>query len=193
MMKKLIVIMLALAALVAMGCKSKPDEKQVDPRSSIIGAEGVPRPDWMNRTPKSDDIYYVVGDGRDGPNATVKQGTARADALAKLAQWKSAVVADTMKNYVDESGVPGNTQTLIRFEQATVTRSTANVAGFDEVEKWVDQNGIYHILYEYPKSGLVNDFKSTVSEFQRNEAAAFAEFKSNEAFKYLEAQLDKAE
>jgi hypothetical protein len=190
-MKKLTIIMPVLVVLVAMGCTSKPDEKQEDLRPKIIGAEGVPQPDWMNRTPTSDDIYYVVGDGRDGPNTTVKQGTARADALAKLAQWKSAVVADTMKNYVDESGVPGNT--LSRFEQTTVTRSTANVAGFDEVERWVDQNGIYHILYLYPKSDLADDFKSTVSEFQRNEAAAFAEFKSNEAFKYLEAQLEKTE
>ncbi|MDR2072256.1 MAG: LPP20 family lipoprotein [Spirochaetaceae bacterium] len=192
-MKKLCMVWLALAALVVVGCKSKPESYEDDPRSKIIGAEGIPRPEWMNRTPKSDSIYYVVGDGRDASTDTVKRNLARADALAKLSQWKSAVVADTMKNYIEEGGTIGNTQTLMRFEQATVTRSTANVSGFDQEEYWVDQAGVYHILYSYPKNNLANDFKATVSEFQRNEAAAFAEFKADEAFRYLETQLDKHE
>ncbi|MDR2313730.1 MAG: LPP20 family lipoprotein [Spirochaetaceae bacterium] len=192
-MKKLCMAWLALAVLAVFGCKSKPESYENDPRSKIIGAEGIPRPEWMNKTPKSDDIYYVVGDGRDATTDTVKRNLARADALAKLSQWKSAVVADTMKNYIEEGGTIGNTQTLMRFEQATVTRSTANVSGFDQEEYWVDQAGVYHILYSYPKDNLAGDFKTTVSEFQRNEAAAFAEFKADEAFRYLEAQLDKHE
>ncbi|MDR2210085.1 MAG: hypothetical protein LBO65_01260 [Spirochaetaceae bacterium] len=192
-MKKMSILVLALAALAVLGCKSKPDSYEDDPRSKIVGAEGIPRPEWMNRTPKSDDIYYVIGDGRDASTDTVKRNLARTDALAKLSQWKSAVVADTMKNYIEEGGTIGNTQTLMRFEQATVTRSTANVSGFDQEEYWVDQNGVYHILYSYPKNNLTNDFKATVSEFQRNEAAAFAEFKADEAFRYLETQLDKHE
>ncbi|MDR2661989.1 MAG: hypothetical protein LBC31_03230 [Treponema sp.] len=191
-MKKLLVILLALAAL-ALGCKSAPEEKPEDPRSKIIGAEGVPRPDWMNKTPKSDDTYYVVGDGRAGMSKTAQQGTARIDAQAKVAQWKAAVVADTVKNYMEESGTPGSTQILMNFQQATITRSTANVAGFDEVEHWIDQEGVYHGLFIYPKANVENDFKNSVSEFQRNQAAAFAEFKAQEAYKYLETQLDTHE
>jgi hypothetical protein len=191
-MKKLLVILLALAAL-AMGCKSAPEETAEDPRSKIIGAEGVTRPDWMNKPPKADDIYYVVGDGRAGMSKTAQQGTARIDAQAKVAQWKAAVVADTVKNYMEESGTPGNTQILMNFQQATITRSTANVAGFDEIEHWIDQEGVYHGLFVYPKVNLENDFKNSVSEFQRNQAAAFAEFKAQEAYKYLETQLDKHE
>jgi hypothetical protein len=191
-MKKLLVIALALAALVV-GCKSKPAVQAEDPRSKIIGAEGVPRPDWMNKTPKSDDIYYVIGDGRAGMSKAAQQGTARSDAQAKVAQWKAAVVADTVKNYMEESGTTGSTQILMNFQQATITRSTANVAGFDEVEHWIDQDGVYHGLYMYPKANLENDFKSSVSEFQRNQAAAFAEFKAQEAYRSLEAQLDAHE
>ncbi|MDR1143957.1 MAG: hypothetical protein LBK77_07050 [Spirochaetaceae bacterium] len=190
-MKKCLVILLALAAL-AMGCKSAP-EPEADPRSKIIGAEGVSRPDWMNKTPKSDDTYYVIGDGRPGMSKTAQQGTARIDAQAKVAQWKAAVVADTVKNYMEESGTPGSTQILMNFQQATITRSTANVAGFDEVEHWIDQEGVYHGLFMYPKTSLKNDFENSVSEFQRNQAAAFAEFKAQEAYKYLETQLDTHE
>ena len=194
-MKKSALLMLAVLILVSftvLSCKTKAPTYADDPRSKIIGAEGIPRPEWMNKTPVSDDLYYVVGDGRDAQTDTVKRNLARADAMAKLAQWKDAVVADTMKNYIEEGGTIGNTQTLMRFEQATVTRAKANIAGFDQVEYWVDPSGIYHILYSYPKNNLKNDFATTVSEFQRNEAAAFADFKAQEAFKFLDAQLDNA-
>ena len=189
-MKKFIVVLGVFAILVTMGCKSKPQTYADDPRSKIIGAEGLPRPEWMNKPPQTDALYYVVGDGREASTDTVKRNLARTDAMAKLAQWKSAVVADTMKNYIAESGIIGNTQTLMHFEQATITRSQANVAGFNQEDYWVDQNGIYHILYSYPKSGLKNDFQTTVSEFQRNDAAAFAEFKAQEAFRLLESQMN---
>ena len=193
-MKKSVIIvgLLILTSLVFVGCKSKAPTYADDPRSKIVGAEGIPRPEWMNKAPVSEELYYVVGDGRDAQTDTVKRNLARSDAMAKLAQWKDAVVADTMKNYIEEGGTIGNSQTLFRFEQATVTRAKANVAGFDQVEYWVDQNGIYHILYSYPKENLRKDFASTVTEFQRNEAAAFADFKAQEAFRFLDAQLDKA-
>jgi hypothetical protein len=191
-MKKLAIIpfVLLILGVLFMGCKSKEPRYEDDPRSKIIGAEGVPRPEWMNRTPQSDELYYVVGNGRDAQTDTVKRNLARTDAMAKLAQWKDAVVADTMKNYIEEGGTIGNTQTLMRFEQATVTRSKANIAGFDEVTYWKDQNGIFHILCSYPKNNLKNDFQATVTEFQRNEAAAFADFKAQEAFRQLESQLN---
>ena len=193
-MKKSRVVLglLILTTLLILSCKSKAPNYKDDPRSKIIGAEGIARPEWMNKAPVSDEFYYIVGDGRDAQTDTVKRNLARLDAMAKLAQWKDAVVADTMKNYIEEGGTIGNTQTLMRFEQATVTRAKANVAGFDQVEYWVDPSGVYHILYLYPKSNLKNDFATTVSEFQRNEAAAFADFKAQEAFRYLDAQLDAA-
>lgn len=199
MKKSIISIGLIILIIFAfMGCKSKPETYADDPRSKIIGAEGIPRPAWMNGPTKttvsnySEDLYYVIGDGREAQTETVKRNLARTDAMAKLAQWKDAVVADTMKNYIEEGGTIGNAQTLYRFEQATVTRAKANIAGFDQIEYWLDQNGIFHILYSYPKDNLKKDFATTVSEFQRNEAAAFADFKAQEAFKYLDAQLDKA-
>jgi hypothetical protein len=145
----------------------------------------------MNGTKKSDDLYYVVGDGRIGMSKTAQQGTARTDGLAKVSQWKSAVVADTMKNYLEEGGTIGNTQTLVYFQQATITRSNANLSGFDLVEYWVDADNVYHGLFSYPKNDVKKDFQTTVSEFQRNQTAAFAEFKAQEAFRLLETQLDK--
>jgi hypothetical protein len=188
--------MLAAAIIVAMaaGCTSIPSGGGLteQPRKTIIGAEGIPRPDWMSRAPnaEAEPLYYVIGDGRAAQTETAKRQLARTDGLSKLAQWKNVVVADTMKNYISEGGTIGNTQTLTHFEQATVARASANLTGFDQVDYWVDPDGVYHILYSYPKNEVKKDFTETVQEFKRNEAAAFAEFKADQAFKLLEAQLD---
>ncbi|MDR2702509.1 MAG: hypothetical protein LBB72_08770 [Spirochaetaceae bacterium] len=193
-MKKFTLLAVFFVVLSAIGCKSTKEVAPTyadDPRSKVVGAEGILRPEWMNGTKKSEDLYYVVGDGRMGMSKSAQQGTARTDGLAKVAQWKSSVVADTMKNYMEEGGTIGNTQVLMRFEQATITRSNTNLSGFDLVEYWIDADNVYHGLFSYPKSDLRKDFQTTVSEFQRNEAAAFAEFKAQEAFRQLESQLNK--
>jgi hypothetical protein len=183
-------VVLTFVLLSAAGCKSKPAVYADDPRSKITGAENIPRPEWMNGPAQTEEFYYVIGDGRPGMSKTAQQGTARMDAQAKVAQWKAAVVMDTVKNYMEESGVPGNTQILMNFQQVTITKSSANVAGFDQVEYWLDQDGVYHGLFRYPKKNLENDFKAGVSDFQRNQAAAFAEFKAQEAYRLLEAQMN---
>jgi hypothetical protein len=201
MKKAILFIALAGLALAVMGCKSKPEvqdsaaqqDYKDDPRSTIVGAEGIYRPQWVTKPPVSDDLYYVVGDGRVQATTTAKKGTARQDGLNKLAQWKSAVVASSVKDYIDESGTTGNTQSLENFQQAIVTRAKANVSGFTQEDEWVDPEGVYHILFSYPKSDLRSDYSKTLTDFRRNEAAAFAEFKANEAYKFLDARLDETE
>ena len=187
-------IVLVILTILIIGCKSSAAEPSYadDPRSRIIGAEGIARPEWMNGPPNSadSDLYYVIGTEPGLQTRNAKVTAARNDAAAQLAQWKSAVVMDTMKSYQEEGGIVGNTQALFRFEQATITRSQANVAGFNLETYWIDPDGIYHGLFSYPKENVRNDFQATVNTFERNEAAAFADFKAQEAFRLLEAQMD---
>jgi hypothetical protein len=194
-MKRVIIVVLAAitTVMVFVGCKSNPQtpDYKDDPRSQVVGAEGIKRPEWVSKPPKAEDLYYVVGDGRAAATTTAKKGTARQDGLNKLAQWKSAVVGSSVKDYIDESGTTGNTQSLENFQQAIVTRAQANVSGFSQEDEWIDPDGVYHILYSYPKSDLRSDYSKTLSDFRRSDAAAFADFKANEAYRYLEARMDK--
>ena len=201
-MKKHTVIwsfMLLVTAFFAVGCKSPPPPPAPppgyadDPRSRVIGYEGVPRPEWMNGVDNSrseGDYIFVVGNGGSVTNRTAQQGTARSNAQSKVAQWMNAVVADTMRNYLAESGTEGSSQVLFAFEQTTITTSQATLRGFDQVSYWIDQNRVYHGLFSYPKNNLRNELQNTVSEFQRNDAAAYADFRAQEAFRLLEAQMD---
>jgi hypothetical protein len=186
MKKFLVVLMIAIAAMIVIGCKSEP---KPDPRSTIVGYEGVERPDWVNRPPKSETLKYVVGHGREQQTETARRGTARADGLAQIAEWKDATVKASIKSYLDESGTTGNTQSLEYFQQAVISRAETNLRGFEEEDYWIDPDRVYHILYTYPKADLASDFQAEAGNFQRNEAAAFAEFKAQEAFKYLENQM----
>ncbi|MDR1149901.1 MAG: LPP20 family lipoprotein [Spirochaetaceae bacterium] len=194
-MKKSYLVTVALTLLViafAAGCASSPDSgASVGGGRVIIGAYGDPRPDWDRTLPKDADVHYFKGIGRGAQTETAKRGTATADALAQLSRWKEAKIGSALKDYVQESGTHGNTQALQDFEQTVVAKAVANTSGFMEVDSWVDQNGNYHILYSYPNADVMNDFKSTANTFVRNQAAAFAEFKADEAFRMLEAEMAK--
>jgi hypothetical protein len=178
MKKNFLVIVAMIVAVIAAGCVS-------------TGADGAEQPEWVRKPPKDADVHYFIGVGREAQTETAKRGTARADALVQLSQWKESKVASSLKDYVQEAGTVGNTQALQDFEQAVVAKAKANTSGFKEVESWVDRNGNYRILYSYPNSDLKNDFKSTANTFVRNQAAAFAEFKADEAYRLLEKELEK--
>lgn len=192
-MKKGYLAMVGLVLLVIVsGCASSPASgSSAGSGRHIIGADGNPQPEWDRKLPKEADVHYFKGIGRAAQTETAKRGTATADALAQLARWKEAKIGQALKDYVQEAGTIGNTQAIQDFEQTVVAKAVANTSGFKEEESWVDQNGIYHILFSYPNADVLNDFKSTANTFVRNQAAAFAEFKADESFRILEAEMAK--
>jgi hypothetical protein len=189
-MKKNYVVSVGLILLtLAVGCASSPASGSS--AGPVIGADGIPQPEWVRKLPKEADAHYFKGIGRSSATETAKRGTATADALAQLSRWKEAKIGSALKDYVQEAGTVGNTQAIQDFEQAVVAKAVANTVGFKEEESWVDQNGNYQILFSYPSADLKNDFKSTANTFVRNQAAAFAEFKADEAFRMLEEEMKK--
>jgi hypothetical protein len=184
----LILLTLALAA----GCASSPASiSSAGGGRPVVGAYGDPRPEWDRQLPRDADVHYFKGIGRAAQTETAKRGTATADAMAQLSRWKEAKIGSALKDYVQEAGTPGNTQALQDFEQSVVAKAVANTSGFKEEESWVDQNGIYHILFSYPNADVMNDFKSTANTFVRSQAALASEFKAEEAFRMLEAEMAK--
>jgi hypothetical protein len=176
------IVVLPLLAVLVMSCGSSP----------AVGANGDPQPTWVRRAPTdTETLTYFVGSGRDGKTITAKKAQARAAALQALNEWKAAKVASTLKDYVNESGETGNTQSLESLQNAVVARASANTSGFREVESWVAPDGHYEILYSYPINDFRTDFRAATNEFVRNESAAYAEFKADELFRVLEAELDR--
>lgn len=196
-MKKVTNVCFALGCAIAMisvaGCASAPTTSvpTVEAPKRIIGAEGVPMPEWVRNVPVAEDVMYFVGEGREGKNRTVRRQAAAQDAKIQIGEWKESVIKSSIKEYVEESGETGHTQALENLTIASIARAQANTSGIRRTLSWVSPSPeeYYIILYEYPKEDLKKDFKSSLNEFVRNESAAFAEFKAEEAYRALENNL----
>lgn len=196
-MKKIRIVcgtaLFAAALSLVAGCASTPSnsEPTVQAPTRIVGAEGVPMPEWVHNIPKAEDVMYFVAEGRNGTTLTAKKYNAQQDAARQIGEWKSSVIKSSIKDYVQEAGETGNTQSLELLEVASIARAQADTSGIRQSLSWVNQKGEYIALFEYPKTDLKNSFKSSLNEFVRNESAAYAEFKADEAFRFLEAEMDK--
>jgi hypothetical protein len=158
----------------------------------VIGAEGEPQPDWVRNPGKMEtaDMMYFTGEGREGKNVTMRKNGAFADAGRQVGSWKESVIASTLKDYADEAGETGNTQSLEQLKIACVQNSTANTSGILQRESWIAPDNTYVMLVSYPKGDLKKDFKASLNSFVRNEGAKYTEIKANEAFKLLEQKLE---
>ena len=91
-----------------------------------------------------------------------------------------------MTDYAQEAGAEGNTQTINFVE--SITKQVADVelrnAVTEKVYAAVDGN--WFAMVSYPKGQFTEDVAEI---FSRNEDAAFAEFKADQALKMLESSI----
>lgn len=188
MIKKFISL-LTLVALVSAGfiaCSSAPKEKE-EPVSKIIGMDGVPMPSWVTKNPKSSDTFYAVGFSKKS-RRDISKTAAGQDARDQIARWVGTSVKNALVSYTSEGGEGENTQTLTHFENISKQVAEQTLVGVEEDEIWVDAEGGVYMICSFPKENVNKSFNETVGAFQRNEAAAFAEFKAEEALSFLEKE-----
>ncbi len=190
-MKKFVAVstILALVAAIFVSCASKPAEKapEAPVAKPIIGLEGVPQPAWVNKTPKSADTFYAVGYAMKSTKA-ISKTAAGADARDQIARWVGTSVKNALVNYTNESGSEKNIQTLSYFENISKQVADQTLVGVEDDEVWVDDKGGVYMLTSFPKANIGKSFEATVQTFQRNEAAAFSEFKAKEALSFLDKE-----
>lgn len=189
-----VLTILALVAAVFVSCASEPEEKKPEPApapatSKIIGQDGVPMPDWINKNPKSETTFYAVGYAMKS-NRSISKTAAGQDARDQIARWVGTSVKNALVSYTSEGGEGKNTQTLSHFENISKQVAEQTLVGVEEDETWIDDKGGVYMLCSFPKANVNKSFEETVASFQRNEAAAFAEFKAEEALSFLEKETE---
>jgi len=192
MFKKLYAVMaiLVLASAVFMSCKSAPKEKAPEPApvaKPIIGLEGIPMPEWVNNLPKSDTTFFAVGYGSKSSKA-ISKTVAGQDARDQIARWVGTSVKNALTNYTNESGSEKNIQTLTYFESISKQVADQTLVGVEDDKVWVDDKGAVYVLASFPKANVGKGFEEVVQKFERNEAAAFADFKAKEALSFLDKE-----
>jgi hypothetical protein len=184
----LFLVGLTLIGMLFFGCATAPTPVEEPVFRPVIGAEGQPQPDWVNAVPRAADVHYETGYAKLSNKANSIQ-RANADAKEKISQWISTTVQSVVVNYTSDFGSGDDRQSFEAFE--SISRQIANnsLVGVTQEGLWVDQdNGIW-VLVSIPIENTLKAFEAAEESFKVNEAAAYAEFKMDEALKMLEDSL----
>ena len=173
-------VAVVLAVLFVFSCASN--------RGRDVGIEGEKRPDWVKQMGKFDkETHYEVGYGKMSNFATSMK-KAEADARNKIAFWIQTDVNTVLKTYTQDSGI-GEDRELIEFMEE-VSKQTAkfSLSGARTEDSWQDAEGGVYVLMGFPidSVGATLDNQLKSKPYTRNDSAAFAEFKAQEAFKQMQ-------
>lgn len=187
----LALMMLAALVIAFNSCAGAPEpspqpEPKEEPVKEEKSAGGMDMPSWYLNPPVVEDAFYGVGSAK-----MSKIDTSRKMAIARaredIAFQINATVKAAITDYAQEAGADGESQTISFVETISrqLTETTLTNTKTEKVE--VDSEGRVYAMVSYN----VNEFKETAAkEFQRNEDAAFAEFKAQEALKKLNHELE---
>lgn len=182
------IALVLILGLLVFGCASEPEpapEPAPEPVEEEDTGASIDAPDWFLLPPQADDAIYGVGVAKMADLArsrTVATSRARDDIAFQMNAQIQAAITD----YAQESGVDDNNQ-VINFVE-TVSRQTTETTlqGATPEDAYVGEDGTVYILVSYPTN---NFLQATEEAFQRNEDAAFAEFKAQQALERLDSQL----
>lgn len=187
-MKRVSIVFLVMIAVLAFGfvsCMSQPAAETSEGSQAAASAPPADVPDFYLNPPMADDAIYGVGSAK-----MAKMDTSRKMAVARaredIAFQMNASIKAAITDYAQEAGVDGNNQVISFVETISkqVTQTTLNGAKTEQV--FAGKDGTIYALVSYP----LNAFKDEVKkEFVRNEDAAFAEFKADQALQKLESEL----
>lgn len=185
-----VISMVMFTSVLLFSCKSKDADKMMDGRPEIEDKrEKVGKhkdvPSFFLNPPISKDVFYGVGTAKMKKlNAAKKAATARA--RDDIAFQISAQIQSSISDYYQESGAEEDSQ-AISFYESVSRQITDTVLQGTTPEKFESgKDGTIYALVSYPKENLL---KEAEKAFVRNEDAAFAEFKAQEALKRLDAQI----
>jgi len=190
MKKWFVILTLVMVSLVLSGCAStaKVEEAPAPVRPVVIGAEGIPQPEWVYKTVSTQDVHYETGYGKmsDKQNS-IKRATV--EAKNKIAAWVSTQVKEVVVTYVNDAGSGDNRQALDAMEVISQQVAEATLSGVTTEEIWVDaDNGVW-VLCTIPIANIEKSFEpaaeAVAEAFVENEAAEAANAKMKDAFANL--------
>ena len=186
-MKKLtIALFIVVAASFAISCASAPAPAPAPVAVAEPDKSGLP--DFVLNPPLATDAIYGVGYAKQSTMAlSIK--VAKTNARADIASQIQTTIQEAITSYAQEAGVDDNKQLISFVETITrqITDQTLSGAAPKSLQP-MDDGGVW-VLMVYGKEALKDSFKDVAEGFERNEDAAFAEFKASQAIDKLDYQL----
>jgi len=174
------IMMAVIAALVMTGCASAPEEESAGP------PERRDLPEFFLNPPQPEDQFVGLGMAKlqdDNLSRTTALARARADIAAQVAVSVETMLTD----YAQESGADNNTQTLTFVERITKEVADIELRGAVTKEQYPSNDGTWYVMVYFPRASMIDNVGEV---FNRNEDAAFAEFKAQQALERLNAEVE---
>ena len=178
-MTKIVSVLLTMAVAVLLtACMTAP------PAAPVTQAADVP--DFFLSPPILEDQFVGLGLAKLS-DTTLSRRTALARARADIATQVSVSVETMLIDYSQEAGSGNDTQT-IEFVEA-ITREVADIQlqGAVTAQQYQSDDGTWYVMVYFPKNALIEEVGEL---FERNESAAFAEFKADQALERLDAEVE---
>ncbi|MBI9095204.1 MAG: LPP20 family lipoprotein [Sphaerochaeta sp.] len=190
-MKKVLIVLVAVLLVFGLtGCASmKQDAPPPAPEKKVVlGADGIPQPDWVYKTVSSQDMHYESGYGMmSNKQNSIKRATV--EAKNKIAAWVSTSVKEVVVTYVNDAGSGDNRQALDAMETISQQVAEATLSGVSTEEMWVDAEGGVWVLCSIPLANIEQSFEpaaeAVAEAFVESDAAAAANAKMKDAFANL--------
>ncbi len=165
-------------------CGSEPESAK---NTQDVNAGGADLPDFFLFPPQAKDAIYGVGSHK-SKDLSVAREVATTRARADIAKQVSVSVQTMLTDYFQEAGVGDDKQSIEMVEKITKEVADIEIKGATTKEVYVtkDRSEVF-VLVEYPLNNFIEEQVADV--FQRNESAAFAEFKAQQALDRLNAEV----
>lgn len=190
-MKKVFIVLVALLMVFGLtGCASTKQETAppAPVKNVVLGADGIPQPDWVYKTVSTQDMHYESGYGMmSNKQNSIKRATV--EAKNKIAAWVSTSVKEVVVTYVNDAGSGDNRQAMDAMETISQQVAEATLSGVTTEEMWVDSDGGVWVLCSIPLANIEKSFEpaaeAVAEAFVESDAAAAANAKMKDAFANL--------
>ncbi|MGL4868282.1 MAG: LPP20 family lipoprotein [Cetobacterium sp.] len=191
-MKKLILL---AAALFVMGCSNNAakntvvvQEVQTAPDRGAYSGQ----PEWI-LMPEVEGATAAVGSAKIGrAGLQFARTQALLSARAELARTVEVKVKDLTKNYTNVVGAGDNE--VVETVATNVSKSVASqtLKGSKQMNVYISPNNELFVLVAIPNADLKEDIKSNFINELQSEAKLYQEFKADQGFKELDAEIEKS-
>ncbi len=188
MKRAAIILMILVVGLFVVSCASKPEPAPAPAPSNGAEDKDSGLPDFVLNPPMATDAIYGVGYAKQS-TMPMSIKVAETNARADIANQIETTIQAAVTSYAQESGVDDNTQTIKFAETITRQITDTTLSGAIVKSRVPMKDGGVWVLMVYSKDALKQSFEETAKKFERNEDAAFAEFKADQALQKLDYQL----
>ncbi len=190
-MKKVLIVCVFIGMVFSfVGCASTAEAAApaAPVEKVVLGADGIPQPDWVYKTVSDQDKHYEAGYGKmSDKQISIKRATV--EAKNKIAAWVSTSVKEVIVTYVNDAGSGDDRQTLDAMETISEQVAEATLSGVTTEELWMDAEGGAWVLCSISLASIEQRFApaaETVAEaFAQSDASDAAQVKMKDSFAAL--------